>query len=454
MTDAPIFGTDGIRGRALEGWLSVPAVEALGRAAGAVLGQAVGAPRVLIGHDGRRSAAALEAALARGFAAAGLEPIGVGLVPTPGLAWLTGARDVRLGAMISASHNPAHDNGIKLFGHDGGKLSDEQQSAIEARLRQEVQRAGHAPTDSLTGRPERDASLAEAYLGHLLGFASVGLDLAGLKIVVDCANGAGSEVAPRLFQRLGATVHVIAAAPDGDNINDGCGSTHPERLQEAVRAHGAHIGIALDGDGDRCILVDDRGRIVDGDGIMTIIARDAAQRNLWPDRRIVATVMSNCGLRRALRDVGVDIVEVAVGDRAVVEGLRREGLFLGGEQSGHIVFGPDNGFIGDGTLTGLEVLEVLVRTGQALSTLADAFQAMPQVLINVPVAHKPPLASLPAVAALEQRFSAELGGDGRVLLRYSGTEPKARVMIEGPSEARIRAMANELAAAIRAALGA
>ena len=249
-------------------------------------------------------------------------------------------------------------------------------------------------------------------------------------------------------------MHVIAAEPDGDNINDGCGSTHPERLQEAVRTHGAHIGIALDGDGDRCILVDDRGRIVDGDGIMTIIARDAAQRNLWPDRRIVATVMSNCGLRRALREVGVDIVEVAVGDRAVVEGLRREGLFLGGEQSGHIVFGPDNGFIGDGTLTGLEVLEVLVRTGQALSTLADAFQAMPQVLINVPVAHNPPLASLPAVAALEKRFSAELGGDGRVLLRYSGTEPKARVMIEGPSEARIRAMADELAAAIRAALGA
>jgi len=454
MTDAPIFGTDGIRGRALEGWLSVTAVEALGRAAGAVLGRAAGAPRVLIGHDGRRSAAPLEAALARGFAAAGLTPIGVGLVPTPGLAWLTGARDVRLGAMISASHNPAHDNGIKLFGHDGGKLSDEQQAAIEDLLRREVQHARPAPADLLAGRPERDASLEEAYLGHLLGFASVGLDLAGVRIVLDCANGAGSRVAPRLFERLGAAVHVIAAEPDGDNINAGCGSTHPERLQAAVRERGAHIGIALDGDGDRCILVDDRAAIVDGDGIMTVIARDAAARGLWPDRRIVATVMSNCGLRRALRDVGVDIVEVAVGDRAVVEGLRREGLFLGGEQSGHIVFGPDNGFIGDGTLTGLEVLEVVVRTGQPLSALAGAFQAMPQVLVNVPVARKPPLASLPAVAALEARFAAELGGDGRVLLRYSGTEPKARVMIEGPSEGHIRAMADELAAAIRTELSA
>jgi len=453
--EAPIFGTDGVRGRALEGWLSVRAVEALGRAAGAVLGRAAGAPRVLIGHDGRRSAAPLEAALARGFSAAKLKPIAVGLVPTPGLAWLTGARDVRLGAMISASHNPSYDNGIKLFGHDGGKLSDEQQSEIEERLHNEVGRAAtSAPTDDLSGRPERDQELEEAYLAHLLSSASNGLRLDGVTLVLDCANGAGSRVAPRVLGRLGAQVHVIAANPDGDNINDGCGSTHPGFLQEHVRARKADIGIALDGDGDRCILVDNRGRVIDGDGIMTVIARDAAQRGVWRDKRIVATVMSNCGLRRALRDVDVDIVEVAVGDRAVVEGLRREGLALGGEQSGHIVFGADNRYIGDGTLTALRVLEVMIRAKSDLATLADKFRAMPQVLLNVPVAQKPPLQSLVSVAALEARFVRELGADGRILLRYSGTEPKARVMIEGPSEARIQVMAQELAASIHAAIGA
>jgi len=455
-TDTPIFGTDGIRGRALEGWLSTRAVEALGRAAGAVLGRAAGgAPGVLIGHDGRRSAAPLEAALARGFSAARLRPIGVGLIPTPGLAWLTGARDVRLGAMISASHNPAHDNGIKLFGHDGGKLSDEQQADVEERLREEMERTSiNAPTDELAGRPERDAELEEAYLGHLLRLAGPTLRLDGLSIVVDCANGAGSRIAPRVLGRLGAQVHTVAAEPDGNNINDGCGSTHPELLQEHVRARRADMGIALDGDGDRCILVDDGGQVVDGDGIMTVIARDAANRGAWPDRRIIATVMSNCGLRRALRDVEVDVVEVGVGDRAVVEGLRREGLALGGEQSGHVIFGADNAYIGDGTLTALRVLDVMTRRDEGLAALASAFRAMPQVLLNVVVKSKPDLASLKKVRALEARMSEQLGGDGRVLLRYSGTEPKLRVMIEGPTEALIRAMADELAEEIRRAIGA
>jgi phosphoglucosamine mutase len=454
-SDAPIFGTDGIRGRALEGWLSVRAVEALGRAAGAVLGRAAGAPRAFIGHDGRRSAGALEAALARGLHATKVEPVGVGLVPTPGLAWLTGARDVRLGAMISASHNPAYDNGIKLFGHDGGKLSDEQQAEIEERLREEMERSATVtPADHFAGRPERDPALEDAYLEHLLTLAGPRLRLDGLSIVLDCANGAGSRIAPRVFGRLGAQVHVVAADPDGDNINDGCGSTHTEFLKEHVRARKADLGIALDGDGDRCILIDGRGREVDGDGIMTIVARDAAERRLWPDKRIVATVMSNCGLRRALRGVGVDVVDVGVGDRAVVEGLRREGLQLGGEQSGHIVFGGENDYIGDGTLTALRVLQVIVRSGRDLATLADAFERMPQVLLNVAVSSKPALASLTDLLATEQRLAAELGQDGRILLRYSGTEPKLRVMVEGPSAARIQEMADELAAHVRAAIGA
>lgn len=444
MTGA-IFGTDGIRGRAHEGWLSLEAVAAVGRAAGEVLAPAGG--RALIGHDGRRSGPDLERALAAGLRAAGVEPVSAGLTTTPGLAWSVLVGSDVLGAMVSASHNPAGDNGIKLFSKTGGKLSDRDQAAIEERLRA-------APTGDPAGEaPPIEAVREEAYVDHLVA-AGDGASLAGLELVLDAANGGGSRVAPRVFERLGARVHALACAPDGNNINAGCGSTHPEALQEAVRARGAHVGVALDGDGDRCILVDETGALAHGDHVMTVIARHAASLGRWSDPRVVATVMSNRGLHRALREVGVGVVEVPVGDRAVVEELRRQDLPMGGEQSGHVVFGADNAYIGDGVFTALRVLAVLQETGESLSRSTAPYVPLPQVLLNVPVASKPPLEELVEVRERTRRIEEELGQDGRVLLRYSGTEDLARVMVEGPDEGHIQGRARELADLLRDALGA
>lgn len=444
-----LFGTDGIRGRFGEGWLTLASVSALGQAIGGVLQR--GRPRVggtaLVGHDGRRSGPGLEAALARGLAARGYTVTSAGLITTPGLALLARLKGFDLAVMISASHNPAEDNGIKVFGPDAEKLPDESEDEIEAEL--------HAHPDSIDAGPlpAHDPALENAYLAHLLEAAS-GLTLSGLSIVLDCANGGGSRVAPRILGRLGAHVVPLASEPDGDNINQDCGSTHPAALQEAVRLHSADLGIALDGDGDRCMLVDEHGALVNGDGILTVLARDRAERHAFEDARIVATVMSNRGLHRALREVGVGVVTVGVGDRRVVEALRRERLVLGGEQSGHIVFGPENHYVGDGTYTALRVLAVLQARGARLSELAQAYRAFPQVLVNVPVGRKPNLADVPRVMDLVHSIEAELGEDGRVLLRYSGTEPLARVMVEGPDEAHIRKRAQELAHRIAREIGA
>ncbi|MEL6429983.1 MAG: phosphoglucosamine mutase [Planctomycetota bacterium] len=455
--EGEIFGTDGVRGRALEGWLAEDAVEALGRAAALVLGGADGTERrALLAHDGRASAAPLSSALARGFAHAGLGTASAGLLPTPGLAWLTTTRDdVAFGAMISASHNPAHDNGIKLFGPGGRKLTDDQQRAIEERIRPELEnvRLGGPRADA---EAHVDAALADAYATHLSELAAGSghrLDLSGMRVAIDCANGAASEVGPRVLRSLGADVDVLFGSPDGSNINADCGSTSPERLREHVAGTSAAFGIALDGDADRCLLVDETGALVDGDAIMAILARDAADRGAWSDPRIVATVMSNRGLHRALEPKGIGVVEVGVGDRQVVEGLESEGLVLGGEKSGHIIFAEDGVFIGDGLLTALHVLGVSARTGQPLGALAAPFVPFPQVLLGLPVAAKPPLDTLAGFRELVGAFEAELGNDGRVNVRYSGTEPKARVMVEGPDEARIRAMAEELVDKLRAEIG-
>jgi phosphoglucosamine mutase len=440
LSQARIFGTDGIRGRAGEGWLTTDAVSALGRTVGSVL---AGSPRakkkrrVLLGHDGRRSGPELCAALARGLGAAGLEPVSCGLITTPGLAWLARTQEFELGAMVSASHNPAADNGIKLFTGAGMKLSDELELEIERRLLLDPSPTTAGPT------PHYDESLELDYLSRLVDEA--GLKLDGVVLALDCANGGGSRVAPRVFGRLGAQVTSIAAEPDGDNINRDCGSTHPEALQGAVRRCGAEIGIALDGDGDRCLLVDEKGQLVHGDGILTLLARHAMAGGQWKDPRVVATVMSNKGLSRALREVGVGLVIVEVGDRNVVEALRREDLRLGGEQSGHVVFGAENHFIGDGIYTALRVLRVMRETESPLSVLAGAFRPFPQVLVNVPVSKKPPLSSLPRVAEAVRAVETELGEDGRVLLRYSGTEPLARVMVEGPDHDWITRRAQGLA---------
>lgn len=443
-----IFGTDGIRGRAGEGWLTTGAATSLGLALAEVLGAKDTHPHALLGHDGRKSGPGLEAALARGLRAGGFEVTTCGLITTPGLAWLVKDRRYALGAMVSASHNPAEDNGIKVFGASGEKLSDALEEAVEAQLRAR-------PSLELAGEaPSHDAALEERYLSFLVEGAGKGLALHGLKLVLDCANGGASRVAPRVFFRLGAQVHAIAAEPDGENINRDCGATHLARLVREVRAHGAQLGIALDGDGDRCMLVDERGEVVHGDGILTIVARAAAQQGLWRDKRVVATVMSNRGLHKALREVGVGVVTTDVGDRRVVEALRREALLLGGEQSGHIVFGAEHDYIGDGIYTALRVLRILVQSGKPLSELAGAYRAFPQVLVNVPVPRKPALSSLARTLATQAKVESELGEDGRVLLRYSGTESLARVMVEGPDEALIRARAQELAETMVAEIGA
>ncbi|MED6334825.1 MAG: phosphoglucosamine mutase [Planctomycetota bacterium] len=448
--NGPIFGTDGIRGEAGEGWLGVELVSALGRAIGMVLGRDVGAgdeQRAVLGHDGRRSGPQLEAALARGLFRAGLDVTSAGLITTPGLALVTRTRGFALGVMLSASHNPARDNGIKVLSARGDKLPDETEREIERVLRADLAAEPLGPT------PVFDESLQEIYLDHLVQSAGSGLDLGGLRIAVDCANGAASQVGPRLFEQLGAKVTALFAEPDGLNINEGCGSTHPAALQRCVRETGVDLGIALDGDADRCLLVDETGELVHGDGILTLLARHAVENDAWSDTRVVATVMSNRGLHRALREVGVEVVTVGVGDRRVSEALRREELSLGGEQSGHIIFGAENHHVGDGLYTALRVLRVMRESDRPLSALASPYRPFPQVLVNVPVASKPDFSLLPSVEAAVHRIEHELAEDGRVLLRYSGTEPLARVMVEGPDAGRIRVLADELAALLGDEIG-
>jgi len=453
MTVERIFGTDGVRGRAGEGWLAEDKVAALGRAIGKIHLPHADAPAgerpvALLGHDGRASGPILQNALACGFHAAGFDVVSAGLISSPGLALLTRMRHFGLGAMLSASHNPARDNGIKVFSNRGEKLSDDEEIAIEELLRAEPEPPREAvPVDV-------DPALELAYIDYLIDHAAAHLDLSGLEVVVDCANGSGSHYAPLVLERLGAKVDALFCAPDGSNINLGCGSTHPETLQAEVLRHGADVGIALDGDADRCILVDARGELVHGDGILTVMAREAMRLGKWNDARIVATVMSNRGLHRALREVGVGVVEVPVGDRAVVEALRHEELPVGGEQSGHIIFGDEIHYIGDGLYTALCVLNAVKTSGKSLAELAAPYQAFPQVLLNVPVASKPDFSTLAGVVERVKAAERQLAEDGRVLLRYSGTESLARVMVEGPDGECIQTHAEEIASLITSAIGA
>ncbi|MCH2107456.1 MAG: phosphoglucosamine mutase, partial [Planctomycetes bacterium] len=353
-----------------------------------------------------------------------------------------------LGVMISASHNPAADNGVKIFSATGEKLDDDAEARVEELL------VADPSGPESQSEVRFDPSLGDAYATYLRDRACPDLDLSGMRIALDCANGAGSVVAPAALEGLGATLTSLHCAPNGENINAGCGSTHPEELQATVRAGGHDLGVALDGDGDRCILVDERGELVHGDGIMTVLARWRMANLPYSDSRIVATVMSNRGLHRALREVGVGVVTVGVGDRQVVEALKAESLDLGGEQSGHIIFGAENSYIGDGTYTALRVLRVLRSEGAPLSALASPYQEFPQILLNVAVSAKPPLEELSAINERALAHETELGEDGRVLLRYSGTEPVLRVMVEGPDEARIHEMAQDIASLVTAELGA
>jgi phosphoglucosamine mutase len=443
-----LFGTDGIRGRAGEPPLDDLSVQKIGRAIVRALGLA--SPRVLLGRDTRESGPRLEAHLAAGLAAEGGAPESAGVLPTPAIAHLARQRDggrrmgYDLGVVLSASHNPYEDNGIKIFGGAGRKFSTELEERTESIFAE--MDAPLLPPATLV---ERD--LAGAYLSHLRA-SYHGPSLAGRAVVVDCANGATSFLARRLFEGLGAKVTAIHDAPDGRNINRGCGATHPRVLADAVLGAGAEMGMAFDGDGDRCILADASGRVVDGDHVLFLTARHLQATGRLRGETVVATVMSNVGLEVALGRLGIPLVRTAVGDRNVLEEMERRGACLGGEQSGHVIF-LDHEPTGDGLLTALEVLEVVGSTGRSLAELAADLPVYPQVLRNARVRNKADIESIPDVRAALDEARHALDGRGRLVVRYSGTEPVLRVMAEGPDEAEVTRLVDRIVDRVTERLG-
>lgn len=434
-----LFGTDGVRGT-YGSTITDELAHALGFAAASVLGGEKTHPRILIGRDTRASGPALEQALAAGVVAAGGIPISLGVLPTAGIAHEVHSSGAAAGAVISASHNPAEDNGIKFFGPNGMKLDDEIEERIEAAM----------PT-GLSGsmEPTSDEGALERYIEFLCTGA---VDLHGIHLVVDCAHGAASAVAPEVYRRCGAQVDVINASPDGLNINDDCGSTHPEALQKEVLARKADIGIAHDGDADRMLAVDAKGQLVDGDQVIGICAIDAQMLGELTGNAVVATVMSNLGFRRAMTQAGIEVVETAVGDRYVLAAMLERGLTLGGEQSGHIMF-LDHHTTGDGILAGLRLMAAMVDSGETLATLASRVPRFPQVLVNIPVRDRGLLEGATAVWDEVRAAEEDLRGDGRVLVRASGTEQLVRVMAEAPDQATAEAAVERVAAVVRAQLG-
>jgi phosphoglucosamine mutase len=441
------FGTDGVRGVA-NSELTPELALVLGRAAARVLGGS----RWLVGRDTRRSGPFLQAALTAGLASEGAEVIDLGVVPTPAVAFLSSADDGP-GAVISASHNPFADNGIKFFAARGRKLSDDTEAALEA----EVERLRTDPWSDLAERPvgaavgtmRSEPAEWSRWADHLSTEVLNGRDLGDLDVVIDCANGASSQVAAAVLRPLVRRLDVLNAEPDGTNINLDCGSNHPEQLRQAVVLAGAHIGLAFDGDADRVVAVDAAGSVVDGDQIIALCAVDLHERGMLAKDSVAVTVMTNLGFRLAMQERGIRVVETAVGDRYVLEALDEQGLSLGGEQSGHVIF-RDVASTGDGLLTGLMVLDVMARTGRPLQELAGIMTRLPQVLLNVKVAHRNP-AIADVVADDVKRVEAELGELGRVLIRPSGTEPVVRVMVEAPTHDLAHTFATRLASAVEQA---
>ncbi len=448
---ARLFGTDGVRGVA-NTELSAELALALGRALARVLEERGGGqPRIVVGRDTRASGELLEAALSAGLMSAGALVVPLGVMTTPGVSYLTGALGATGGAVISASHNPPEYNGIKFFDPQGRKLPDELEEAVEALVAEAGGGAGFVPpVGGAVGRRQAAADAGDRYLAHLRQVAVTGLE--GLRVVLDCAHGAATPWAPAAWQAVGARVTVIHDAPDGTNINVGCGSTAPQALAQVVRQQGADLGLAFDGDADRVIAVDERGHIVDGDAILAILALDMAARGELAGNTVVATVMSNLGLERALKAAGLQLVRTRVGDRHVFEAMEQGGFVLGGEQSGHIIL-RHHAVTGDGILTGLALAAVMVRAGKPLSQLAAVVQPVPQVLLNVPVARRDGWEEEPSIQAAIAAARQRLGEDGRILVRASGTEPLIRVMVEGDDAALVRELAESVAGAIRRALG-
>ena len=445
-----LFGTDGIRGLANGQTLTAEIAVDVAVAAAHILVESSSnkgkRPRAIVGQDSRASGEFLEAAVAAGLASAGIDVYRVGVLPTPAIAYLVGESGADLGVMISASHNPMPDNGIKLFSRGGGKLDDSIEAAIEKRMGEPWTR----PTGRNVGRIIFDETASARYLNHLA--TSVTTPLKGLKIVVDCANGASSFVAPLAYEKAGATVVAIHRSPDGWNINENCGSTHLEDLQAAVVKEGADFGIAHDGDADRCLAIDGAGKVVDGDAIMTILAIGFKNRGGLTSNTIVGTVMSNLGFMHAMKDAGISVISTAVGDRYVLEKMIEGDFSLGGEQSGHLIM-REFANTGDGILTALQLAQEVVRSGKSLAELASQMQRFPQVLINVSDVKKDKLDESAAIAKAVATAESTLGENGRVLLRASGTEALVRVMVEAASDNLAQDIATSLAAVVKAELG-
>jgi phosphoglucosamine mutase len=452
-----LFGTDGVRGRAGEYPLDPPTVRRLGAAlvrAGnpsAVADDSQSPPRrrmkLLVGRDTRESGGWIEAELAHGASGEGASVTSVGVVPTPAVAYLTRSHGYDAGVVISASHNPFEDNGIKVFSGKGEKFTERVEREVESII-------ADRSWDARDGEPAHvpHADLVGAYLDHLRAVLPEAAALAGFRLAIDCANGATTTVAPQLFSSLGLDIEVVGDQPDGRNINLRCGSTHPEFLAHTATATGCRMGVAFDGDGDRAIFIDEAGRVVDGDAVLLMCARQLQREGRLKGNAIVATVMSNIGLELALKPLGIDLVRCAVGDKYVMEEMLARDLSLGGEQSGHIIF-SDYLFTGDGLCTALHVLRTVLLTKRTLAELAADLTTFPQVLLNVRVREKVELKSVPAVAATIARVEARVAGQGRLLVRYSGTEPLLRVMLEGRQQAEIRGWAQEIVDVVKEHLG-
>ncbi len=446
-----LFGTDGVRGVAnLDPMTSEMAMQ-LGRAAAHIFMRRAGRHQIVIGKDTRISGYMLESALMAGICSMGVDVLLVGPMPTPAIAFLTRSLRADAGVVISASHNPYQDNGIKFFSSDGFKLPDE----VEARIEQLIvsDEISHLrPTADLIGKAYRLDDADGRYIEFAKRSLPKELDFQGLKLVVDCANGAAYKVAPTVLRELGAVVEVIGNKPDGMNINAGCGAVHPEQLQETVRDQGADLGIALDGDADRAVFVSEQGAILNGDQVMAALGLDLHRQGQLAKATLVGTVMSNFGLELSMAKAGVKLVRTPVGDRYLLERMLAEGYNFGGEQSGHFIF-FDHNTTGDGLISALQVLSLLKRTHKPLSELAQAMLAVPQVLLNVKVTKKPALESLPDVDRAIRESEQRLNGTGRVVVRYSGTEPLLRIMVEGEHDGVINEVAEDLARVVRSHIG-
>jgi phosphoglucosamine mutase len=437
-----LFGTDGVRGRANEYPITPELVLRLGKAIGVYLSRHFPQPRVLIGKDTRRSCYMLEQALGAGICSVGADAYFLGPIPTPGIAYLTRGLRACAGIVISASHNPYDDNGIKIFSANGYKLPDSVEDELEEILRS-TELDDFSVKGAKIGRARRIDDAIGQYAVFLKEQFPKHLTLEGLRIIIDCANGAGYRVAPKVFEELGAEVVLLGVSPNGVNINDGCGALHPESMVDAVLKYRADFGLALDGDADRLVVVDDHGSLMDGDEILAICGLALNEKGALRNRAVVSTVMSNGGLQVAFERAGIELVRAKVGDRYVVEEMLKRDLVLGGEASGHLIF-RNSSTTGDGILAALHLIEVMIGSEKPLSELRKCMEHFPQVLKSIPVGSRVPLDQLPKTSSLIRRVEEKLGAGGRVLFRYSGTEKKARVMVEGPDYDQIKQMADEI----------